>query len=160
MKPPSISPMLKRIFALSLFLWLLQVHTVGSANSQEEIFMKHVEAGNLGEVEKLLDSGVNINFKRPGDRGTALIIASTKSHLDVVTILVSRGADVNLSNQSGWTPLMAAASTGSHPIATFLLEKGADPNAKHIYGWTALKLASQKGKEDIVRLLKKFGARK
>jgi ankyrin repeat protein len=155
-----MSLMLKRLFTLSLLLTLSQVHAAGSANSQEEIFIKHVEAGNMVEVEKLLDSGVNVNFKRSGDGGTALIIASGKNHLDVANLLVSRGANVNLSNQNGWTPLMAAVSRGSYPIAIFLLEKGADPNSKHIYGWTALKLASQKGKDDIVGLLKKFGARK
>ncbi len=160
MKLPSMSHMIKSFFAFSLLVSILQVHTAGSADSQEELFMKHVEAGNLGEVEKLLDSGVDVNCKRTGDGGTALIIASGRSHLDVANLLVSRGANVNLSNQNGWTPLMAAVSRGSYPTAAFLLEKGADPNSKHIYGWTALKLASQKGKDDIVGVLKKFGAQK
>jgi len=149
----------KLLLTVSLFLSLIHVPLHGAEVSVHGGFLKHAATGNVPELKGLLDSGVDVNLKRPGDQSTALIIAAGKGRLEVVNLLLTRGADVNLSNRNGWTPLMAAVSSGNRVIASHLLEKGADPNSKHTYGWTPLKLASQKGKEDMVKLLKNFGAR-
>lgn len=158
-RSPPFSPMLRPLLAVSLCLSILHISVYGTEHSEHEGFLRYIETGNVPEAKKLLDTGIDVNVKRPGDQNTALIIAAGKGRMEVVNLLLSRGADVNVSNRNGWTPLMAAVSSGSYGIALLLLEKGADPNSKHTYGWTALKLASQKGKEDIVKLLKKFGAR-
>ncbi|EGZ30247.1 hypothetical protein PHYSODRAFT_434609, partial [Phytophthora sojae] len=55
-----------------------------------------------------------------------------------VTALIDAGAQVNMSDFSGFTPLMAAALWDDSSIAELLLEDGADVNSQSNDGDTAL----------------------
>ncbi|EGZ18625.1 hypothetical protein PHYSODRAFT_315284 [Phytophthora sojae] len=57
----------------------------------------------------------------------------------------SLGANVNKRNQSGWTPLMAAAHRNFAQIMELLLERGASLTLKTKDGRTALHIAAQEG---------------
>jgi ankyrin repeat protein len=99
------------------------------------IFMEDTElikASKIGDadlVQKLLASGANI--KDRDERGhTPLHLAAESGYLEVVKILVEKGADVNapqlISGEAiwGWTPVSAAASRGHLEVTTYLSEKG------------------------------------
>jgi ankyrin repeat protein len=47
-----------------------------------------------------------------GDGTTPLMLAALGGHLEAAAFLVSRGAQVNVKNKAGWTPLIAAAAVG------------------------------------------------
>jgi ankyrin repeat protein len=49
--------------------------------------------------------------------------------MEVVALLLERGADVDASNKAGWTPLIAAVLSGHTEVVRLLLERGADPHA-------------------------------
>jgi len=57
-----------------------------------------------------------------------LIGAASVGHIEIVNMLLSSGADVNLSNNDGWTALICAAAKGYIQIAKMLLSAGADVN--------------------------------
>eukprot|EP00959_Pyramimonas_sp_CCMP1952_P135689 2838829-Pyramimonas_sp.AAC.1 len=57
--------------------------------------------------------------------------------------LLGAGAEANAANNSGWTPLMFAASGGHLGTLKLLLEEGAAVNAKNKYGVTALMATAQ-----------------
>jgi ankyrin repeat protein len=80
--------------------------------------------------------------------------------MDMVKLLLDKGADVNAKGEHGWRPLMEAANRGHSEVTKLLLKKGADVNLKHEYGWTALKIAKGKGNKEIVALLKAHRAKK
>jgi ankyrin repeat protein len=82
-----------------------------------------------------------------------LLLAAKDGHIDIVKLLIDKGADVNAKSSNGWTALMLASETGYIDIAKLLIDKGADVNAKSSNGWTALMLASKAGHIDIVKLL-------
>ena len=69
---------------------------------------------------------------------TPLIIASSAGHLDIVRMLVERGASVNEVTAEGRSALLYAASKGRDSIVQFLLEKGADVNKADKLGATPL----------------------
>jgi uncharacterized protein len=71
-------------------------------------------------------------------------------------VLLDRGADVNATDQTGWTPLMEAAAKGRTEVVKTLLAYGADVNARTKKSWTALQV-TPKGNTEIVRLLKEAG---
>ena len=70
--------------------------------------------------------------------------------------LLSQGADVNLKDSRGATPLMYAAASGSPEVMKLLIGAGADVNAKNSFGATALLWSA--GDIRKVRLLLDKGA--
>ena len=70
--------------------------------------------------------------------------------------LLSQGADVNLKDSRGATPLMYAAASGSPEVMKLLIGAGADVNAKNSFGATALLWGA--GDINKVRLLLDKGA--
>lgn len=85
-----------------------------------------------------------------GGSKTALLYATREGHLDVVKLLVERGADLELADGNGVTPLTNAilnasvfrvtrSGTSDHlRIAELLLDAGADVDAQDWYGETPL----------------------
>jgi len=62
---------------------------------------------------------------------------------------VESGADVNVKNNDGSSPLHFAAEIGSLSVVKLLVESGADVRVKNHSGQTASELARVKGKEDV-----------
>ena len=85
----------------------------------------------------------------------ALPRQSRLGNTDVVTMLLSTGADVNTRDENwmGATALSGAAQFGHIEILRMLMEAGADVNARDNEGRTALMSASENGHTDIVEML-------
>jgi ankyrin repeat protein len=61
--------------------------------------------------------------------------------VDVMRLLVDRGADVNAANELGMTALHYAVQRGSDRVIEFLASKGARFDIKNKQGRTAVELA-------------------
>jgi len=59
--------------------------------------------------------------------------AASYGHLDILSYLISRGGDVNVTDEDGETPLFLVETIG---IARFLVDNGADPTWKNHEGLT------------------------
>jgi hypothetical protein len=59
----------------------------------------------------------------------------------MVEKLIARGADVNATTATGWTPMHAAAYIGAESLIKFLAENGADINVMTGCGQTPMSLA-------------------
>ncbi len=110
-------------------------------------------------VQALLAKGADVNAKRTNDGETALMAASAKGGLDLVTVLLTSGADANAARNDGMTALMAFSQNGNAGVVQALIAKGVDVNAKTNGGMTALMLASYKGDLETVRALLGKGCR-
>jgi ankyrin repeat protein len=73
-------------------------------------------------------------------------------------MLLEKGANPNISDKYGDTPLSEAVSNGHHSIVEFLLEKGANPNISNNDGDIPLHEAVNNGHHKIVELLLEKGA--
>ena len=71
--------------------------------------------------------------------------AAGNGHLEVLHLLLSKGAHVNASNQDGRTALMLAAMHRQPKTTQALLDQGAHVNAKTIGGMTPLIYAAASG---------------
>jgi ankyrin repeat protein len=92
----------------------------------------------------------------------------------VAKLLLEHGADPNIRDASGETPLHWAVGAGHADVEELLLEHGADPNAQDAAGNTPLHVAAIGGigdaaevmfeinptydRSDIVRMLFEYGA--
>src|ERR1043166_6117367 len=107
------------------------------------------ENGKLTAATFLATHGANLNARnRYGE--TALMLAASRGHIDIVKLLLAQRAQVN---QPGWTALMFAAAAGQLEIARLLIAAGANVNAVSDNGTSALMLAVRESTEDMVRLL-------
>ncbi len=82
-------------------------------------------SGNFDRVQSLLSARVNLDL----DRGAAICNAAAAGHTQVVDLLIRAGANVNLSNKSGFTPIACAAHAGYLEIVRLLIAAGADIQA-------------------------------
>jgi tetratricopeptide (TPR) repeat protein len=87
----------------------------------------------------LLKKGIikdeNIDLVPDDYEGTALYFASNYDNLDLIKLLVKKGANVNTEyKKTKQTPLSAAVSDKNFEMVKFLVEHGARVNASSIYG--------------------------
>ena len=89
-----------------------------------------------------------------------LLLSATESGLtSIVNILLDAGADKEVKDEYGRTPLDVAAWEGHTDIVKLLLDAGADKEVKDRDGRTPLHFAAMhKGHTDIVKLLVDAGA--
>lgn len=78
--------------------------------------------------------------------------------MEMLKILVDKGADVNGKRSNHFTPLMSAATRGDFEVVEFLVSKGADVNLVGPNGQTALSNAARGGNLQILEFLASKGA--
>lgn len=110
-------------------------------------------AGHAEIVDILLEKGTNTEYA-DNEGWTALHIASRKGDIRIASALVQiGGADLEVKNKSGSTPLMLAASAGLQDLVQFFVEHGASVIASDYERNRPLHFAAAKGFADIVRIL-------
>ena len=81
-----------------------------------------VNRGDLAGVQAELDKGANVNAKMW--RRTPLHSATAGGHTEIAELLIDNGADVNMKNSVGLTPLDWAVVEDSTEIADLLRKHG------------------------------------
>src|SRR6266702_3974161 len=87
-----------------------------------------------------------------------LYMASASGKLEILQLLVERGADVHSRNKDDWTPLKTASHQGHLDVVRFLIDSSADVNSRDNQGRTPLHAAASKGHLDVLKLLLARGA--
>lgn len=106
------------------------------------------------EVLALLTAGRDVNYMSHNNE-TALYVASKTSCVEIVELLLLRGADVDGSDDRMVTPLMIAVFYGHKETVACLLKHGADPNKQSECGYTCLHFCKH---TNIAELLLNAGA--
>lgn len=123
--------------------------------------------GDLDRVRELLDQDPSL-ANRVSEyvtyyigSGAPLKNAAAGGHIEIVRLLLERGADPNLAEE-GIAPhghaLYSAAANGHHEIARLLLEHGAYPNPEVESSADALSRAMARSDQQMVELLCSHGA--
>lgn len=122
-----------------------------SANAVGETpLMMAALRGNLEMTKTLLARGGQV--KREG--WTPLHYAASGPSVEVVALLLDRGAPINALSPNGTTPLMMAARYGAIDAADLLLRRGADPNLRNQRDLNAADFAQGAGRDSLALRLK------
>ena len=125
-------------------------------------FLKAVKDRKGEDAEKFINepgSGAVIINTRDGSTGeTALHIVTARRDSTWLGYLLSKGANPNLDDKKGVTPLMLASQLGWADGADLLIQMKAQIDATNRSGETALIRAVQLRNAEMVRLLIKAGA--
>jgi ankyrin repeat protein len=81
--------------------------------------------------------------------------SDTARALELAHALLDAGADPNLKQHGGYTPLHEAAYHDRRELATLLLSRGADPNLPNDQGERPVDLARTRGHTSSVELLER-----
>jgi ankyrin repeat protein len=93
--------------------------------------------------------------------GTAPLLAAARERcVDAVTVLLDKGADVNVKDSDGRTALIIAAAGGMLDVARVLLERGADMDVVDRLERSAWMYASMANREEMAALFKEMKSRK
>ncbi|KAJ7922682.1 ankyrin repeat-containing domain protein [Mycena leptocephala] len=93
-----------------------------------------------------------------GRESTALYMASSNGHEEIVSLLIDHGAHINTQTGELGTALVAATYKRNCGTIRVLIERGADINGRRADSVTALATASFHGYHEIVGLLVERGA--
>ncbi|PCD34539.1 hypothetical protein FGRA07_08857 [Fusarium graminearum] len=85
---------------------------------------------NKSLIRLFVQKGVSVDARTTHEENTALIRAVRDGYPQIVSLLIKLGADVNASNNIGWTPLHFAAETGFEDVVEILLKAGANATAE------------------------------
>jgi len=80
----------------------------------------------------------NVVSAPPKGGFTPLLYAARQNSLEAAKMLVKAGADLNLSDPDGTSPLVMAIVNAHYDLPIYLMEHGADPNIADKIGRTAL----------------------
>lgn len=81
------------------------------------------------------------------------MIACSAGHIEIVKLLIEKGANVRVTNNNGQTPLHYAASRNRLDVAQVLLEANSEVNPRDNMGSTPMHRAASRGHIDMVKLL-------
>lgn len=128
-------------------------------------FFQAAGRGDIVTILSMLASGADPNWVHPKTGHTALYAACAADRVEMVRVLLQRGAEPNLRMdyrspldgryEQGIVALMYARSP---EVVALLMESGADPNASDAEGTTALIRSASFGKKQVVLALLEAGA--
>jgi ankyrin repeat protein len=155
--------MLARIFGTALAAALLGVAVPASAQiggSDSYKFLQAIRDAKGDDVMQFLNKpGTTIINTRDYTNGeTALHIVVKRDDMTYVRFLLAKGADPNIKDDKGTTPLLLAATAGETEMIQALVTGGANVNLGNSSGETPLIRAVQNRDLPTARILLAAGA--
>lgn len=124
-------------------------------------FEQAIRNGETGVVAQHLTEGISANATL-SDGWTPLTLAASLGHLEMVTMLVDAGGDLEQARRVGverlWTPLGWAAGGGHSDVVALLLARGARVDARNSRHQTPLMAAALEGHDAVMAVLVAAGA--
>jgi len=125
---------------------------------------KAAQLGHIEIVEYLLSDKLNAMVDiRDLENHTPLLLAAgtnqeTLGHISVVKALIDKGADVNATDDCGYSSLQLAVLNSNFEITKLLLESRCDIDHKNQDQFTALHTACSQANKKMIQLLVENGA--
>lgn len=123
------------------------LHFAGGSSISEKIYPKNKEDFIRQEVS-------NIDYK-DSDGNTALLVTCANDMPFLTSLYHKLGADINVKNNLGETPLMHAVASKNIQLIEYLVENGADSNEFTNAGKSVMDFALETNSNSVVNALNK-----
>jgi uncharacterized protein len=134
-------------FCASFLICILSFYGLKYSSHDEGRDLVNAAGLSNEELIKHLDVSDKVNLPSHSNFGWTPLISAIYHHKDVnIETLLSRGADVNLGDENGESPVMWAVEVWPENtnVISKLIQKGADPWAKSRLGVNAFDVARNK----------------
>ncbi|XP_046304841.1 fibronectin type 3 and ankyrin repeat domains protein 1 isoform X3 [Marmota monax] len=112
------------------------------------------DGGHCTVIDWMIKDGCEVDVVDTGSGWTPLMRVSVVSGSQkVASLLIEAGADVNVRDKDGKTPLMVAVLNNHEQLVELLLDKGADASVKNEFGKGVLEMARVFDRQNVVSLL-------
>lgn len=150
----------KSVLAFGLALAWLAVPAAAQFNTESHAFLEAVRDRDGSKVTEVINQPGNtlINTRDIATGDTALHIVVARDDTSWIKFLLQNGANPNIANKKGITPIMIAASRGNIDGVEALLGKGARIDDQDGLGETPLISATHRRDVEMVKLLLEKGA--
>jgi ankyrin repeat protein len=135
-------------------------HALATAWSVDGFTPLHFAAffGDGATAKALLSAGADPDLRSENEFAVMPLHSAVAGRRhDVVEALVAAGADVNVTQRHGYTPLLGAAENGDAETVELLLGAGADPRATTDDGRSAGDVARAGGHDTLAARLERAG---
>ena len=112
----------------------------------------------IEQIRQIINVGVDVDDTSGIFIKTPLSIAVRNSNIDLILLLLNRGADVNVVDNFGATQLAYSAMFNNPRVVNVLISHGADVDAADNIGCAPLHMAVLFGRKNIVDILIRHGA--
>ena len=152
--------MIRIVRALAVALALAAVPAAAQLHGSDgEAFVAAMKDGEASKAVELVEKpGSTVVNYRGGDGNAGLHIAVRNRNANWVGFLLARGADPNLGDANGDTPMILAARRGFVEAVARMLMKSPEVDKTNKLGETALIAAVQQRQAGIAKMLLEAGA--
>ena len=138
---------------------ILSLFFLTASLAADSEIIRAAQAGYVAKIESLLAANPElIKSTDSGMGATALQWAAIYGRKQAVAVLLSYGADVDVTEKHGGTAMHWAAHYEDAEVIDWLLDKGAEINHKNQMGRTPLHVAARRGCLNVIQKLIERGA--
>lgn len=130
----------------------------GAIKLMDDIVYTALSRGYGDIVEAIVNAGLIVEFKGNKQFSSLFLEAAASGQSKLIEIMLRHGADVNVTDEAGKTPLMLAVESGHKEIVELLIRQNAAIDMRDQHGHTALFRAAHVGNFDIASLLINAGS--
>lgn len=123
------------------------------ASQPDREFLRIISKGNAVELARILSSIPESNLNQVSNGMTPLMTVASRGEVEMVNLLLVRGADPNTRGSSSRTALQYAVEKNRIQVAELLLNFGADINGYDNNQLTPLIMAADRNHQQLALLL-------
>lgn len=132
------------------------LRVIDAPSSAEKSFIAAIQTNNIDAVKALLENGADVNEPAYTTK-TPLHYASHSRNKEILTLMMTEGADLEAKTEQGFTPLFYAVGFNLDNCR-ILLEAGADVDGIDNWKRTNLNVAAAQGLTEVAAILLEFDA--